>query len=71
MAKSFVRGHVVVFSKENGWVFEDTGDSVSTPRECKRCGKLPTKEGHDACIGTLKNITSACCGHGVTDGLML
>jgi len=31
---------------------------------CRKCGKLPTKEGHDACLGTLPNVMNACCGHG-------
>lgn len=35
-------------------------------RPCTRCEKYPTKEGHDACLGTLPGIKYACCGHGVT-----
>jgi len=33
---------------------------------CAKCGKEPTKEGHDGCIGTLpsKKVMNACCGHG-------
>ena len=33
---------------------------------CSKCGKNPTKEGHDGCIGTLpcKSVMNACCGHG-------
>ncbi len=33
---------------------------------CTHCNKLPTKEGHDGCIGTLpkKEVMNACCGHG-------
>ena len=33
---------------------------------CIKCGKLPTKEGHDGCIGTLDEgiVMNACCGHG-------
>jgi len=32
---------------------------------CVKCGKGPTKEGHDGCIGTLPgSIMNACCGHG-------
>ena len=35
--------------------------------ECAKCGKLPTKEGHDGCIGTLpdSDVMNACCGHGL------
>lgn len=33
---------------------------------CIHCDKLPTKEGHDGCIGTLptQHVMNACCGHG-------
>jgi hypothetical protein len=32
---------------------------------CAKCKKLPTKEGHDGCLGTLPGqIMNACCGHG-------
>lgn len=32
---------------------------------CIKCGKGPTKEGHDGCLGTLPGqIMNACCGHG-------
>jgi hypothetical protein len=34
---------------------------------CVKCGKLPTDEGHDACLGTLPGVIDACCGHGVTE----
>jgi len=32
-------------------------------RKCPVCGKKQTKEGHDACLGTLKGVRFACCGH--------
>lgn len=31
---------------------------------CVYCGLQRTEEGHDGCIGTLKNVMNACCGHG-------
>ncbi len=31
---------------------------------CLHCKKHRTPEGHDGCIGTLKNVKNACCGHG-------
>jgi hypothetical protein len=36
---------------------------------CIKCKKLPTKEGHDGCLGTLPDdtIMNACCGHGQDD----
>tara|TARA_R110000787_G_scaffold155864_1_gene269719 strand:+ start:473 stop:742 length:270 start_codon:yes stop_codon:yes gene_type:complete len=31
---------------------------------CLHCKKNRTLEGHDGCVGTLKNVMNACCGHG-------
>lgn len=46
------------------WVYEDTEMKVDDKRPCRRCGRVPTTEGHDACLGKLPNVWSACCGHG-------
>lgn len=35
-------------------------------RPCPKCGKIPTQDGHDACLGTLPGVKYACCGHGVS-----
>jgi len=32
--------------------------------KCAHCHQYPTPEGHDHCLGTLKNVDFACCGHG-------
>lgn len=34
--------------------------------ECVKCGKWPTEEGHDGCLGTIDEsiVMNACCGHG-------
>ena len=32
---------------------------------CTLCGRPPTEEGHDACLGEIPAAISACCGHGV------
>jgi hypothetical protein len=46
----------------------DTNELMNSKRPCKRCGKPPTKEGYDACIGNVKGfVKSACCGHGVEE----
>lgn len=34
---------------------------------CIKCGKPPTPEGHDGCLGTLPAVMNACCGHGRDD----
>lgn len=33
---------------------------------CAECGKPPSTEGHDGCLGTIPgdDIMNACCGHG-------
>lgn len=47
----------------NQWIYSDTKESIDKSRPCKYCGKYPTKEGYDGCLGYLPNVTSACCGH--------
>jgi hypothetical protein len=42
-------------------------DPSSNRMPCVKCGKLPTEEGHDACLGTLPGVVDACCGHGVKE----
>jgi hypothetical protein len=64
-ARSFERGHPTEFDSKLGWVYSDTKVRVRGRRPCTRCGRRPTKEGHDACLGTIKGVKSACCGHGV------
>jgi hypothetical protein len=64
-ARSNWRGRTI--KRRNGqWVYADTGGPVGRhQRSCGRCHKLPTAEGHDACLGTLAGVRNACCGHGV------
>lgn len=33
---------------------------------CGYCGLDRTEQGHDGCIGELKGVMNACCGHGQT-----
>lgn len=45
----------------------DTGKPTSEgwqSRPCGACGQPFTPEGHDPCLGTLKGVMNACCGHG-------
>lgn len=69
MRVTFVRGHECYFDEASGfWRYSDTKEKAdANERPCKRCGKMPTKEGHDACLGTMKGVKFACCGHGETD----
>jgi len=58
------RGWKVIYY--NGkWVYSDGCKIPLGKRPCKLCGKPPTKEGYDACIGYVKGATSICCGHGI------
>ena len=67
MIKSHSRGHVIEFL--NGeWVYSDDKTPISQERPCIRCGRMPTQQGHDACLGAIAGATSACCGHGVEAG---
>jgi hypothetical protein len=63
MVHSFNRGHEIIFI-DDSWVYKDNGLELYD-RECKRCGKYPTKDGYDACVGKIDGAKSACCGHGV------
>lgn len=71
MATSYIRGHKVYYDHtDNTWRYQDTNDAASHTdgRPCKRCEEPPTIEGHDACLGRMPGVTSACCGHGVYKG---
>ena len=61
MAYTFSRGHLIEYD-ELTEIFE---------KPCKRCKKPPTKEGHDACLGTLPGVKYACCGHGEQPGYIM
>ena len=59
------QGHDIEYNDDK-WVYSDTKESITTIRECVKCKCKPTKEGYDNCIGSLKGVKSACCGHGKT-----
>ena len=65
-AKSHKRGHEIIYNGDQ-WQYSDTGEPAEEERPCKRCGRMPTPEGHDACLGKLPGVGAACCGHGVDD----
>lgn len=66
MAKSHSRGHEIEYVNQE-WIYSDTGESCNNTRPCKRCGRPPTPEGYDACLGLIEGATSACCGHGIEE----
>jgi len=63
MVRGFKRGNPIKFIN-NRWVYEDDAP-ITQERSCKRCGKMPTKEGYDSCLGYIEGAISACCGHGI------
>lgn len=67
----YLYGHEVKFNEETELHhYVDTGEIATVPskRPCPQCHKLPTPEGHDACLGTIEGVYAACCGHGVETG---
>ena len=69
MITSTTRGHKTIINKDGIEFYADTMVPVKwEERPCVKCGKMPTKEGYDACIGYIPGIKSACCGHGITVG---
>ena len=70
MVSSYSRGHAIYFDG-NVWRFEDNDDTANYDRPCARCGKIPTPEGYDACLGYIDGVSSACCGHGVEEPIMI
>ena len=63
------RGHGAYHDGTDPIRYVDTKEPVSIERECVRCGEMPTKEGHDACLSNLPGVLAACCGHGAGNGI--
>lgn len=71
MILSYSRGRLVTY-KRGVWRYEDGVPVDDDPdRPCPRCGRPPTPEGHDACLGTIPGCVSACCGHGVSESILM
>lgn len=70
MTTSYLRGHEIYYDGKN-WRYKDNNQIADDSRPCKRCGRLPTPEGYDACLGYIEGAFSACCGHGVEDYYVL
>ena len=80
MAKNLYGHKVEWYGDEMGALYYKDGEmvhydrknkKVSNPRPCPKCKKLPTPEGHDACLGNLPGVEEACCGHGKGGGYIL
>jgi len=70
MITSYSRGNPIIY-KDDQWVYEDGVPLNHEERPCTRCGKMPTPEGYDACLGYIEGATSACCGHGLDDKVII
>jgi hypothetical protein len=72
-AIGYSRGNHIEFDEIRYiWVYSDTKEPIKdNERPCARCGRLPTKEGYDACLGYIKGASSACCGHGKEKGYIV
>ena len=70
MITSHSRGWSIYFDGKD-WRYSDNDQMHDDSRPCKRCGSMPTKEGHDACLGCVDGVIAACCGHGVTDSYII
>jgi hypothetical protein len=69
---SYHRGHLVYRCPDGSWWYEDGVPVDQDPdRPCPRCGKGPTPEGYDACLGHIPGAKSACCGHGVHEQIVM
>lgn len=66
--KHYLRGHEIELIDGEFFYCDTKAPTASTyqDRPCGHCGKHQTPEGHDGCLGTLKGIMNACCGHGQT-----
>jgi len=65
VVKTYSRGWPIILL-DGEWVWEDSLIRIDEKEKpCKRCGKMPTEEGYDACLGYIEGYESACCGHGV------
>lgn len=68
----YQRGHLIEYDFDNErWLYADDKSPISVERPCIKCGRLPTPEGYDACLGYMPNVKSACCGHGVENPILL
>ncbi|AHX01090.1 hypothetical protein M316_0025 [Nitrincola phage 1M3-16] len=71
IGKSSFRGHTIIWAGDK-WLYEDNQQPIpgygGEMRPCKKCGStLSSNDGFpDECLGSIKGVTNACCGHGDT-----
>lgn len=64
--RAYSRGWPIEWN-ENQWIYSDTLEPDDGMRKCRKCGRIPTPDGYDACLGYIEGVKSACCGHGVKE----
>lgn len=74
MVTTHICGHKLQLNTGGLWVYTDIGEPaimvnsiVTDNRPCARCGRPPTRDGHDACLGEIPGVLHACCGHGMEE----
>lgn len=71
MVSGTSRGHTIVHI-DGEWLYADTHAPIDgEPRPCAKCGRLPTVEGYDACLGHIDGAKWVCCGHGLKEPYVL
>ena len=55
MVKAYSRGHEIYFDGKD-WRYSDNNAINDDSRPCKKCGRMPTNEGYDACLGYLDGV---------------
>ena len=69
MVTSYMRGHKIYWDDVfEEWCYADTKEIADDKRPCARCGRYPTPEGYDGCLGYIPDAWGACCGHGKERG---
>ena len=66
MITAYSRGNRIAFINSQ-WVYDDGTPVENEERPCVKCGKMPTLEGYDACLGYVDGVSSKCCGHGIEE----
>ena len=66
MVTGYARGNKI-YCKNDIWYYVEDDTILDDSKPCKRCGRYPTKEGYDACVGYVEGVSSKCCGHGVEE----
>ncbi len=70
VAISYLRGNLCEYINDK-WVYLSDKAPIDNVRACTNCGKPPTPEGHDACLGYIEGAAWACCGHGIKESYII